>query len=250
MSRAPLLVVLVALLTHMLGADGEAQPRFGVNLEGAAVWLGRNDVRIPPEGGTEFSLSDLIDEGVTPTIRAESSVDFNERHGVRLTYAPFEASGAGTPATAIVFDDATFAPGVTTDGLYKFSSYRATYRYRFYQGERWTWRVGATAFVRDAKIRLEQPGVSAEYPDVGFVPLAHVDAEVRLSDAWRLVFDLDGSAAPQGRAFDALAKVVWRPTQNLDLGLGYRTIEGGADVDEVYNFAWLQFAVASVGVRF
>ncbi len=104
--------------------------------------------------------------------------------------------------------------------------------------------------MRDAKIRLEQPGLAAEYTDVGFVPLAHLDAEVRLSDAWRLVFELDGSAAPQGRAFDALAKVVWRPAPKLEVGFGYRTIEGGADVDEVYNFAWLQFAVASLGVKF
>ena len=30
----------------------------------------------------------------------------------------------------------------------------------------------------------------------------------------------------------------------------YRTIEGGADVERVYNFAWLHFAVASLRLRF
>jgi hypothetical protein len=31
---------------------------------------------------------------------------------------------------------------------------------------------------------------------------------------------------------------------------GYRTIEGGADVDTVYAFAWLNAVVSGIGVRF
>ena len=169
---------------------------------------------------------------------------------VREASRSFAITGSGVPSAPIRFVDATVAPGVPTDGLYEFSSYRATYRYRFYAGDRWTWRVGATAFVRDARIRLTQPGLSAEDTDLGVVPLAHLDTEIRLSDAWRLVGDLDGFASPQGRAFDGVAKLVWRPTPRLDIGAGYRTIEGGADVDTVYNFAWLHFAVASIAVRF
>ncbi len=31
---------------------------------------------------------------------------------------------------------------------------------------------------------------------------------------------------------------------------GYRTLEGGADNDDVYAFAWLHYAQVSVGRRF
>lgn len=31
---------------------------------------------------------------------------------------------------------------------------------------------------------------------------------------------------------------------------GYRTVEGGADVDAVYTFAWLRYAVVSAVYRF
>lgn len=130
------------------------------------------------------------------------------------------------------------------------SAYRLTYRYRVFDSDRWTWRIGATAFVRDVRVALSQPDRRAEDTDVGLGPLAHVDVEVRLTPRWRVVLDADGSAAPQGRAIDAAAKLQWAPTPRLDLGLGYRVIDGGADVDTVYNFAWLNFAVASVGVRF
>ena len=34
------------------------------------------------------------------------------------------------------------------------------------------------------------------------------------------------------------------------LAAGYRMVEGGADVEEVYNFAWLHYGVASATWRF
>jgi hypothetical protein len=34
------------------------------------------------------------------------------------------------------------------------------------------------------------------------------------------------------------------------VAFGYRTIEGGADVDQVYTFAWINAAVVRVGVGF
>jgi hypothetical protein len=62
--------------------------------------------------------------------------------------------------------------------------------------------------------------------------------------------ELDGAAAPQGRAFDFSATVNYQPTPRWIVAVGYRTIEGGADVDEVFTFAWLNAAIARVGVRF
>jgi hypothetical protein len=34
--------------------------------------------------------------------------------------------------------------------------------------------------------------------------------------------------------------------ERWSISAGYRTVEGGADVDEVYNFAWFHYAVASL----
>lgn len=36
--------------------------------------------------------------------------------------------------------------------------------------------------------------------------------------------------------------------EDTDVGFGYRTIEGGADVDDVFSFAWLNFAFVLVRV--
>jgi hypothetical protein len=226
-------------------AAAQNVPRVGIVLEAAGVWSNRNDVRIPPEGGTEFSIVDLIGTGPGGAARLEATVELNDRHGLRFTYAPLRISGSGIPDAPILFAGGLFST-LQTDAEYQFNSYRATYRYRFYNGDTWRWKVGFTGFVRDARIALEQPGTSAEDTDVGFVPLGHLSGEARLAERWGLLLELDGSAAPQGRAFDVLAVVEYRPSPRWTLGAGYRTIEGGADVDEVYTFAWLNAAVVRV----
>ncbi len=109
---------------------------------------------------------------------------------------------------------------------------------------------GGTAFVRDARVALAQGGLSAEDTDVGVVPLAHLNGEARLGARWQLVLDLDVTAAPQGRAIDVGGRLRYAFSDRWSLGAGYRTVEGGADVDQVFNFAWLNAAVASAAVRF
>jgi hypothetical protein len=61
---------------------------------------------------------------------------------------------------------------------------------------------------------------------------------------------LDGSAAPQGRAIDFAATLEYRPAPRWRVFGGYRTTEGGAGVDTVYAFAWLNAVIGGIGVRF
>ena len=143
-----------------------------------------------------------------------------------------------------------FDPLAQTEGSYKFSSYRLTYRYRFYEGPTWRWKIGATGFVRDARIALRQAGKYAEDTDVGFVPLVYVQGFARIGEDWSFTLDFDGLAASQGRAFDIATKLGYALSDHLELGFGYRVIEGGADVEQVYNFAWLNALVASLRLSF
>jgi hypothetical protein len=230
-------------------AQVPAPGRIALTMEGLNVWQQRNDVRIPPDTGTEFSIVDLIGSAPTPSVRVEVAFKINERQDVRFVVAPLRVTGRGTPAAPISFAGEDFAVA-PTDAEFKFSSYRATWRYRVYQGTTWTWRVGVTGFVRDARIALSQADRAAEDTDVGFVPLGYVSAEAKLTDRWSLGFDLDGSAAPQGRAFDFSAAVNYRPSPAWTIAAGYRTIEGGADVDAVYTFAWFNAAFVRLGIRF
>ncbi len=250
LTRTGLAACVIVLAAAVSASAQTTTPgRVGLTVEGLGVWQQRNDVRIPPDTGTEFSLVDLIGSARTPSVRVEATVDVTGRQQIRLVYAPLQLTGRGTPALPIAFAGTTFAPA-PTDAVYKFNSYRATWSYRVHHGRTWTWRVGFTGFVRDARVALTQSDRTAEDTDVGFVPLGHVSAAVRLAERWSAALVVDASAAPQGRAIDFAATLQYQPTPRFKVFGGYRTIEGGADVDAVYAFAWLNAVVAGLGVRF
>jgi hypothetical protein len=244
-------VLMGTVLVMAAAGDAAAQqpPRFGLSVEAAGVWSNRNDVRIPPDTGTAFSLVDLIGSGPTGAARVEATVELTERQGLRFVYAPLTVTGRGRPSMPVAFAGGLFTPA-PIDADYEFNSYRVTYRYRVHDGATWRWYVGVTGFVRDARIALSQSGEAAEDTDVGFVPLGYLRGEARVADHWRFFLDVDGSAAPQGRAFDIAAGATYHPAPWWELGVGWRTIEGGADVESVYTFAWLNAAVARLGIRF
>jgi hypothetical protein len=245
------LVAAAAVMSILTGtAHAQAPPKVVLEVEAGGLWLARNDAQIPNETGTRFSLQELIGAGPSSLVRSELTWNINSRHALRVVYAPVRIERAGTPTESLLFAGEQFAAGAPAEAVYRFSSYRATYRYRFYEGRHWSWRVGATAFVRDARVALAQGALAAEDTDLGFVPLAHLNGEGRLGDRWRVVLDLDIVAAPQGRAIDFGGRLRYALTDHWSVGAGYRTIEGGADVDQVFNFAWLNAAVASLAVTF
>jgi hypothetical protein len=248
---APITLACVSLAVLVgFASPALAQEKLSVEVEGGPVWQSRNDVRVPSEGGTDFSLVDTIGKGPSAAFRVDVGFNPWEKHGFRAVIAPLEIDGTGSFDEPVSFAGETFAPGVPTEASYQFSSYRFTYRYRFFKGSVWTWRGGLTAFVRDARIALEQDGVFAEDTDVGVVPLIYLAGEARWPSGWQLRLDVEGAAASQGRAFDIAAKVGYAFSDRWDLAVGYRTIEGGADVEQVYNFAWLHFAVVSLRFRY
>ncbi len=104
-----------------------------------------------------------------------------------------------------------------------------------------------TAKIRNAEIALSQGAVSASKTNTGLVPLLHLSGEAKYGARWRASIDFDGLASPQGRAIDLGARVGYAITPTLEVFAGARIVEGGADNDEVYNFA--QLNQLSLGLR-
>lgn len=249
-----LVAVLFAALTvsidSVASAEGDTVARFVVELEVGPVWQSRNDVQVPNDAdGTRFSMVDLQGKGPWPAGRIYLTWNINSRHGLRALAAPLSITETGLLSSETSFAGATFDAG-TTEATYQFNSWRLTYTYRFYTGSRWAWWVGFTAKIRDAKVELNRFGMGAAKTDVGFVPLLHLKGWYRLPGRLRLTFDMDALAGGPGRAEDVAVKLHYDLDDRWSLSAGYRTVEGGADVDEVYNFAWFHYAVGSVSYRF
>lgn len=254
LSKTPLIFFIVyALVSLAYTAAAEERnqwKRFRFELEGGPVWQAKNDVQIPGNTGTEFSFKDLTGSG--PYAAGRFTFDWNivERHGLRFEFAPLRIEGTGTFNRPVSFAGTTFAPGTSTEGKYKFDTYRVSYRYLFLNGKAWRMRVGATLLLRDAKIELEQAGVTASDSNVGVAPLLNFSTEWAFARRWTAIFDFEGLAGGPGRALDLALKLRYDFTDRWSIGGGYRMLEGGVDSDDTYNFSLFNYGFFTVGYQF
>lgn len=255
----PISAILLLLIILLLTAPGNISAQDSgtaiIEAETGAVWFSRNDVRIPNEGGTKFDMIDLIGKGPSAYFRIRIGYHFSDRHYVRGLFAPLEVSGTAELDRDVFFNETTFASTTPTKGTYRFSTYRLTYRYTFYRTAPWTLGVGAAGLVRDAKIELEQNpienggDISDRDTDLGFVPLIHFMAKRDVSNRIAVTLDLETLGSLQGRATDLSLMMDYNVSDAVVLSAGYRLLEGGADVDQVYNFSWINYAVTGFSIR-
>lgn len=220
------------------------------DIEAGLVFASRNDTRIPGNGGTDLSLVRDLSTPPAPAFRLRLGYRIAERHLITALYAPLQVNATGTLDRDVSFGGGTFRAGSPVLAVYRFDSYRLTYRYSFVWADGLDVAAGFTAKIRDAETSLY--GVEARRKtNTGFVPLLNVHLAWRPKQgAFGLVLDADALAAPQGRAEDVLIAATWRTRDGTDVRLGYRMVEGGADNDEVYSFAWLHYVVAGLAMTF
>lgn len=246
------LAVVFAIVWAAGGRPTAAEgPRFSLELEVGPVWQSSNDVQIPNnELGTRFSLEDLVGSGPWGAGRLYFTWNLNDRHGLRVLLAPLSYTETGIFEEPVDFAGASYLAEIPTEATYKFNSWRLTYRYKFKDGDRWKLWVGGSLKVRDAKIELQQGETTSKDTDVGLVPLAYFAAHYRLAERWQVLFDFAGLAGGPGRAIDSSLKLGYDFNDHWGVTAGYRLLEGGADIEDVYNFAWFNSAVVSGVYRF
>ena len=237
----------VALLAPVAATAQVRTPKLAIELEAGALWQSRNDAEIPNDGSaTRFSLADLAGSGPWSAGRLSVTWNLTERHGLRLLVAPFSLGATGVLDEPVRFAGESYAARQPVKATYTFNSYRLSYRYRYHAGARTAAWVGFTGKIRDAEIALEQGSTSSRKDDLGFVPLLHLAGDWNVAPRWRLGLDVDGLAGGPGRAVDAALRLGYDAGGPWMVQAGYRTLEGGADVSDVYSFAWLHYAVASL----
>ncbi len=222
-----------------------------MDAEYAMVFTGYNDVQIPSDDGTRFSLKDDIppDTAFAPRIRL--GYTFFEKHTLLLLAAPLTVYGEGTIDKDIVYRGKTFEEGSKVKSIYRFDSYRITYRYTFTDSNRFSLAAGITGKIRDAEITLIGEDVSAGKSNTGFVPLINLRAQWMFSDKYSLLLDMDALASPYGRAEDALFALQYHYNEKTSVRLGYRILEGGSDGGgDVYTFALLNYISAGLTTEF
>lgn len=238
----------------LLALAATASARWSFDFEAGPVFSGYNNVRIPGDSGTLFSLVDDLAPRTALGVRGRVSRGFGDRHWVSLLVAPLRVESRGEFDRAVHFAGRTFVPGAEVDALYRFDSYRLTYRYALVRARRFRLELGLTAKVRDAEIALDYAGSSipearASKTNTGFVPLISFRADWWFNPWLGIVVDGDALGVPQGRAEDVTAALQARFGRRVEGRIGYRVLEGGSDVDEIYGFALLHYAVVGFTLR-
>ena len=221
-----------------------------LDLETGIVGTGYNNVRIPGDQGTLFSLKNDLSASPAFFYRLRLSYTINSRHTLSLLYAPLKTRSTGSLTNDILFEGETFPANTDLSGTYKFNSYRFTYRYEIVRKSGFEFGLGLTAKIRDASISLKSPGLVSEKTNIGFVPLINFRMLWRMNEKFGLLVDGDALAAKQGRAEDVLIAATYFISDHLGLKAGYRLLEGGADNDEVYNFALFNYGSLGCFIRF
>ncbi|MBN1960053.1 MAG: hypothetical protein JW841_03840 [Deltaproteobacteria bacterium] len=220
------------------------------DVETGVVFASRNDTRIPGNGGTQISLINDLSTSSAPAFRLRLGYRFADRHLVTALYAPLQINARGSVDRDVSFAGGTYPAGSPMLIVYRFDSYRLTYRYSIVWEEGLDIAVGFTAKIRDAETSLY--GVEARRKtNTGFVPLLNVHLAWRPDNGdFGMLIDADALAAPQGRAEDVLLAATWAARKGIELRAGYRMVEGGADNNEVYSFAWFHYVVIGFGICF
>lgn len=221
-----------------------------LEIETGIVNTGYNDVRIPGNLGTNISLKNDLKPSSDIYYRLKLNYTFGSSHTISLLFAPLTVKSEGVINKDVSFAGKLFPANKDLSGSYKFNSYRLTYRYDFVQNPKFELGVGFTAKIRDAGIAISSTGINAEKFNVGFVPIINFRLLWHLQEKLGFILEGDALAAKQGRAVDILLAANYKLSDQLGIRAGYRILEGGADNNEVYNFALLQYMSLGISYKF
>jgi hypothetical protein len=232
------------LLVLLLGINTLNGTSFDFDIESGAMFLGYSDIQIPKSTGTLISFSDELTTDPTWFIRGRLTYFISSRHSLSLLVAPLALRATGSVDREITFEGVTFPANADLSTIYKFNSYRLSYQYHLPINEQLQVGIGFTAKVRDAKISIEDPNRFSEKTDLGFVPIIRFSGWWNFAGPLALLLEGDALAAPQGRAEDISLTLQGRISNALTVKAGYRVLEGGSDVEAVYSFTWINYALA------
>jgi hypothetical protein len=234
----------------LLSWASSARAQALLDLESGLVFTGYNNVRIPGDEGTLFSLKDDLIPNAEFFYRLRLDYTLKSRHTFSLLFAPLEINSAGSAANDIFFEGVEFPANTELIGTYKFNSYRLTYRYDIVQKPRFEFGLGITAKIRDAEIALSSQDLNSKKTNVGFVPIINFRFFWKIDEKFGLLLDGDALAAPQGRAEDVQIAATYKISDSFKMRIGYRILEGGADNAVVYNFSLFHYAAAGISYTF
>jgi len=242
-------IVVMLCMTCATAAHAEFVSTFQL----AGVFPGYNKLRVPGNTGTRMSFTDDLEANPTFSPRFEMGFILAERHYVGVMAALLTMSARGTLGRDTSFDNVFFANGTRVKGLYRYDSYRLTYRYYFFINESFRIGAGVTGKLRDAELTLESDtGTLIQrgcYTNTGLLPMVNYSIEWMPSRMFTLYTYGDIMITPDRRTEDVFAGVQYHLDNPVSLMAGYRLLETGTDLKRAFTFAMFHYLVIGMQIR-
>ena len=242
--------VSIVLLCLMFCYSGQILASWNMDMETGGVSAGYNDIQIPGNSGTRFSLTNSFSVESKAFYRLRLTKEVKKDSFISFLYAPLTLSASGVTKAQIDFNNDVFPAGTAVNAKYRFDSYRLSYWKNFRKSDKLLMKLGFTAKIRDAAVLISSIAKESEKKNTGFVPLLNFGLTYGFSDKLAFVIDGDALAGGPGRAEDVLLAVSYKTGGRYSYWIGYRFVEGGADTKEVYSFALLNYISAGVSIDF
>ncbi len=261
MIRQILSFKLILLLTSLITSSAFGQA--SIDLETGALFVNRNDAssswqnssgKLNGKDGTLFSYANDFQNQAKPLIRFRASYTFgkSKRHVISLLAAPLQYKTTGSFSSAVVFNSNTFPANTSTEGFYKFSGYRLTYRYYLKNTDKIKLGIGLTLNLRDAEFSLKQGTKYERNYNRGFVPLINTFLDYKITSKVGILIDGDVFYVDNtGGAIDYLSGLNYKVSNKLTLKSGYRFFSGvGSEKGNVYNKLFVSSFVLGASYNF
>ena len=229
--------------------------QFMADMETGLNLSGYNDVRVPGNiVGNTFSLQNDVGSNASLFFRTKFNYTFKERHTVSVLLAPFTKTYKGKPKQNFNFAGQSYSSIYEVKAKYQFSSWRLSYRWDFINSKQFRIGAGLTGMIRDAKITMKGKDnmgayVESSKSNVGFLPLINFFLAWKFTPCMDFRIEGDAIATPHGRAEDIFFGWAGCVSDIVKLKLGYRFLEGGADKDAAYNYAFFHHIVFGIMFR-
>ncbi len=197
----------------------------------------RNRAISPNPGGSQIDWR--FDQDNNPTVTAFVSVGWalspGSRHGVYLTFSPFEVRESFDVLDDINFAGEFFSAGSSARSRYVANDYRFGYGYTLFDTKRHGLTLGASLAVFDTVLELASGDTVAEVSDTIVRPVLGVRFESAPLNRWLFFAAYHSWQDSEVSLKDFTAQVAFRIDASWALSLGYRYVDRKIDTNELFN---------------
>ncbi|MFO7660330.1 MAG: hypothetical protein R6V77_05405 [Candidatus Cloacimonadaceae bacterium] len=247
--------VLTGILNMLSAFSVEFIKNQRYEVETGLINTGYNDVRVPGEGGSLFSMKDDLKAKQAFHFRFRLTQPLAAKHRLIFMYAPLKVKSSGRidreyAEEFFEFQDmqvpADLVPSIDFDGEYRLDTYRQTYLFDLLTLKNTVLSAGASVEIRDEAIKIYSADRYGRKTDTNVVFSVNFRALTNLNEKLALVANGNVLIDSKNRAEDIFLGASYKILKDSRLNVGYRLIERKTDKPEIYNSA--MFHLLTVGI--